>query len=217
MLNVAPKDNKDGGLYFYHKDEDGFWSKEFVFDNPSVVGDTSNYSHYGGNNIIIHGNKATATHDNGYPRFVHVFERQNSGEWQIKDTITDPEFLGIDGLNSHFEDSLFITMVSRYKNQRVKEYTLQLNGNWLNSDTLTSGITDEDTYFGNTLRKYGDQLIIGAYDLNVKTVDDTLISAGAVFLYEKLNKKWIVQDTLYFDSLYEYTNTGSSIAINMIY
>lgn len=209
----APMENEDGGLYFYHKGQGGMWSEELVFDNPTVQGNTRSYSYYGGKNITVHGNKATASHNNGYPRFVHVFERQGAGDWQIIDTITDPEFLGIDGIDPHFEDSLFITMVFRFDNQRVKEYTLQPNGNWLNTDTLSSGITDEDTYFGQTLRVDGNQMVIGAYSMNVETANDTLISAGAAFVYEKQNNKWHIQDTLYFDSLYNYTNFGNGIAI----
>lgn len=209
----APLENEDGGLYFYHKGIDGFWTEEFIFDNPTVVGDTRSYSYYGGKNITVNGNKATASHNNGYPRFVHVFERQNSGNWQIIDTITDPEFLGIDGIDPHYEDSLFITMVYKYKNQRVKEYTLQPNGNWLNTDTLSSGITDENTYFGQSLEVDGNQMIIGYYNMSVKTANDTLLGAGAALVYEKQNNKWLIQDTLYFDSLYAGTSFGSGIAI----
>ena len=209
----APLENEDGGLYFYHKGQDGLWSEEFIFDNPSVVGDTRSYSYYGGKNITIHGNKATASHNNGYPRFVHIFEKQNSGDWQIIDTITDPEFLGIDGIDPHFEDSLFITMVFRFDNQRVKEYTLLPNGDWLNTDTLSTGITDEDTYFGQTLRVDGNQMVVGAYRMDVETVDDTFTNTGAAFVYEKQNNKWQIQDTLYFESLENNTSFGSGIAI----
>lgn len=209
----APIDNEDGGLYFYHKGEDGFWTEEFIFDNPTVEGDTRSYSYYGGKNITVHGDKATASHNNGYPRFVHIFERQNTGDWLITDTITDPEFLGISGIDPHFEDSLFITMVYRSDNQRVKEYSLQPDGNWENTDTLSSGITDEDTYFGRTLEVDDNQMVIGFYYMNIETAEDTLSNAGGALIYEKGNNKWEIRDTLYFDSLYNYTRFGKGVAI----
>jgi hypothetical protein len=64
---------------------------------------------YGGNNINVYKDKATVSHNNGYSRFVHIYQRQENGNWIIQDTLNEPESIGIGGKLAHYRDSLFIT------------------------------------------------------------------------------------------------------------
>lgn len=180
-----------GGAYFYRKGSDGLWQEEFVFENPT------GFSYYGGKNIAIHKNKVTVSHDNGYPRFVHIFERQQNGTWVIKDTITETEFRGIDGMKVFFDDTTFIAMSFQFTDQKVKEFRLQSDGSWANTQTLETGITTYNTYFGQFLSSDNHQMVIGAPNFEVNNHEETpLNNAGKVFIYERVNGTWVLQQEL---------------------
>lgn len=180
-----------GGAYFYRKGSDGLWQEEFVFENPTA------FSFYGGKNIAIHKNKVTISHDNGYPRFVHIFERQPHGSWVISDTITETDFRGLDGIKVFFDDTTFIAMSFQFDDQKVKEFRLQPSGEWVNTQTLETGVTTYDTYFGQFLSVDDNhQMAVGAPYFAVHHEEASLSGAGKVFIYERVNNTWILQQEL---------------------
>jgi len=201
--------NNAGGVYFYRKGSDGFWQEESVIENPTV------YSYYGGKNVTIHKNKATISHNNGYPRFVHIFERNNNGTWEISDTISETEFRGIDGIKSYYDDTTYIAMSFLFDDQRIKEFRLQPNGKWVNTQTLKSGITTYDTYFGQFLSvDNNQQMAVGAADFKVTGPNETLLnSAGKVFIYKRVNNVWTLQQEIVSPEPHEYEGFGGDVFI----
>jgi hypothetical protein len=201
---------EEGGVYFYHKGEDGMWYEEQIISPPA----DANYNYYGGKNLNVYNGKATVSHNNGYPRFVHIYQRQDNGTWIIQDTITDPEFLGIDGQLSHYRDSLFITGVYNYLNQRVKEYQLKPNGEWVNIQTFTDSITNKDTYYGDVLSVDNDWMVLGYnYYSPINEEDKVLNNAGSVHLFQKVNSKWVLKQILTEENPVAYNNFGDYVSI----
>jgi len=197
-----------GGAYFYRKGSDGLWQEELVFENPTT------FSYYGGKNIAIHKNKVTVSHDNGYPRFVHIFERQHNGAWAISDTITETAFRGLSGIKVFFDDTTFIAMSFQFDDQKVKEFRLQANGNWVNTQTLETGITTYDTYFGQLLSVDNNhQMAVGAPDFAVHHEETPLSSAGKVFIYERVNNAWELQQELVSPAPHSYEYFGNDVLI----
>ena len=198
-----------GGVYFYRKGSNGLWQEESVFENPTT------FSYYGGKNVTINKNKATLSHNNGYPRFVHIFERNSNGIWAISDTITETEFRGIDGIKSFYNDTTFIAMSFEFYDQKVKEFRLQPNGNWVNTQTLTTGVTTYSTYFGQFLSvDNNQQMAIGAADFKVPGSDQTLLNAaGKVFIYKRVNNVWTLQQEIVSPAPQAYENFGTDVLI----
>lgn len=184
--------NNSGGVYFYRKGSNGLWQEESVVENPTT------FSYYGGKNVTINKNKATLSHNNGFPRFVHIFERNSNGVWAISDTITETEYRGIDGIKSFYNDTTFISMSFQFDDQKVKEFRLQPNGTWLNTQTLATGVTTYGTYFGQYLSvDNNQQMAIGAADHKVPGSDQTLLNyAGKVFIYKRINNVWTLQQEI---------------------
>jgi hypothetical protein len=200
--------DKAGGVYFFRKGLDGLWYEEFVFENPTL------FSYYAGKNIAVYKNKATVSHNNGYPRFVHIFERKHDGTWAIGDTITEPEFRGIDGVKVFFRDSVFIAMSFQFDDQRVKEFRLQSDGTWTNTQTLTTGITTYSTYFGQRLVVEGEQMIVGAGSTRVSVEGETeLNGAGKVYVYERINNEWVLKQEILSATPQAYENFGGDIVL----
>lgn len=175
-----------GGLYFYRKRKDGLWKEESIIENPT------SFSYYGGKNISIYKNKATVSHNNGYPGFVHIFERNKNGVWAMQDTILRTTFGGINGEKVFFQDSVFTSMFFDFDNQRVKEFRLQKNGTWLDSQTLFPDTTGIDTYFGENLQVNKNQMAVCSY----YGVVNGLKFAGKVYLYERINKDWVFKQKI---------------------
>lgn len=197
-----------GGLYFYRKGKDGLWKEESIIENPTT------FSYYGGKNISIYKNKATVSHNNGYPGFVHIFERNKNGVWAMQDTILRPvsgAFGGIDGMKVYYQDSVFTSMFFDFDNQRVKEFRLQKNGTWLDSQTLFPDTTGIDTYFGQKLEVKKNQMVVGAYSQSVAGSGVVYKSAGKVYLYERINKDWVLKQKITAPDLSAYANFGADV------
>lgn len=198
-----------GGVYFYRKGPNGLWQEESVIENPTT------FKYYGGKNVTIHKNKAILSHDNGFPRFVHIFERNSNGTWAISDTITETEYRGIDGMKSFYNDTTFIAMSFEFYDQQVKEFRLQPNGNWVNTQTLTTGITTYSTYFGQFLSvDNNQQMAVGAADYSVSNKEEQILnSAGKVFIYNRVNDVWTLQQEIVSPSPHAYEAFGSDVLI----
>lgn len=198
-----------GGVYFYRKGSDGLWQGESIVENPTT------FSYYAGKNVAIHKNKVTLSHNNGYPRFVHIFERNSNGIWAISDTITETQFRGIDGKKSFYNDTTFIAMSFQFDDQKVKEFRLQPNGNWVNTQTLETGVTTHDTYFGAFLSVDNNQhMAIGAAYFDVPGSDQTLLnSAGKVFIYKRVNNVWTLQQEIVSPASQANESFGSDVLI----
>lgn len=193
-----------GGLYFYRKGKDGLWKEESIVENPTT------FNYYGGKNISIYKNKATVSHNNGYPGFVHIFERNKNGVWAMQDTILRPSsgvFGGIDGRKVFFQDSVFISMFFNFDNQRVKEFRLQKNGTWLDSQTLLPDTTGIDTYFGEDLQVNKNQMAVCSY----YGIVNGLKNAGKVYLYERVNKEWVFKQKIASPVPQSNANFGSDL------
>ena len=197
-----------GGVYFYRKGSDGLWQEEFVFENPTT------FNYYGGKNIAIHKNRATVSHDNGYPRFVHIFERQHNGTWVINDTIRETEFRGLDGIKAYFDDTTFIAMSFEFEDQKVKEFRLQSNGDWTNTQTLETGITTYSTYFGQFLSVDNNyQMAVSAPYFTINEENTFLTHAGKVYIYERVNNAWVLQQELISPAPHVIESFGKDVLI----
>ncbi len=204
--------NEDGAVYFYHKGNDGLWHEEEIINVPfDTLANTDYY--YGGQGLNMYGSTATACQNNGLPRYVHIFKRVSEGNWELTDTILDKDNIAIYNDKSYFTDSLYISGVYKYQNQRVKEYKLMPSGTWVNTDTVDIGITDKDTYFGNDVVVEGNLMAVGAYNYDVESTEGPLKNAGAVFLYERIKGKWSLIQTLTEKTPAQYHYFGASLAL----
>jgi hypothetical protein len=204
--------NEDGAVYFYHKGNDGLWHEEEIFDAPFDTLVNIDY-YYGGQGLQMYGTTATACQNNGLPRYVHIYKRVSEGNWERTDTILDKGNVAIYNDKPYYTDSLYISGVYKYQDQRVKEYKLMPNGTWVNTDTIDIGITNTDTYFGNDIVVEGNLMAVGAHNYDVTGPSSTLKNAGAVFLYERVKGKWSLVQTLTEKTPGQYHYFGSSLAL----
>ena len=128
----------------------------------------------------------------------------------MQDTILRPTsgaFGGIDGIKVHFEDSVFTSMFFDFDNQRVKEFRLQKNGNWIDAQTLFPDTTKIDTYFGQNLQVSKNQMAVCSYYGLV----NGLKNAGKVYLYERVNKDWVFKQKITSPVPQAYASFGSDV------
>ncbi len=192
-----------GNAYVYTLENGGF-------QEVSLLPDSIPGSHlYFGTSVSVKGDYIMV----GAPRDMWVtdsylyFYKNNNGSWELTQKITGPA-------NSKFGSSTAMTeqyaVVGAPKHNAVYIYTIDNTNDTLGNEILLEYGTGNDE-FGHSVSMTDDYLAVGAWKTDV---NDTVVDAGTVYIFNKYNGFWVLQQTIVSDTVSEGALFGSSVSIS---
>ena len=155
-----------GALYIHDLNSDDQWhfAKKLIasdYDNDALLGvNPTSISVYG--NTIAAG----APGSNSWNGAVYIFEN-NGGDWVETQKITSPESVdfGNFGIGVSLFGNYLVIGASGINNSTGKIYIYKKNNSaqWMLHQSLTSSDHFENSYFGNSVSMYNNELVVGAY------------------------------------------------------
>lgn len=155
-----------GALYVYDLDSNSQWNftKKLTasdYDNDALLGVNPTSIAVDGNTIV-----AGAPGFSSWNGAIYIYEK-NDNNWVESQKITSPESVDFGNFGigvSLFGDYLVIG-ASGINNNAGKIYIYKKNnsGEWIFHQSLTSSDNFENSYFGNSVSVFGNELVVGAY------------------------------------------------------
>lgn len=155
-----------GGLYIYEPNSNNQW----IFKKKLLASDFSNDALLAVNptSLAVSGNTivAGAPGVDSWKGVVYIFEKNNDN-WSEIQRIESPA--GVDfgnfGIGVSFYDGYLAVGASGENNSAGKIYIYKKNesGQWIFHQSLASSDDFENSYFGNSISIYDQELVVGAY------------------------------------------------------
>ncbi|WP_027384598.1 T9SS type A sorting domain-containing protein [Epilithonimonas caeni] len=155
-----------GALYVYDLDSNNQWNftKKLVasdYDNDALLAVNPTSLAVDGNTIV-----AGAPGFSSWNGAVYIFEK-NGNDWEETQKITSPESVdfGNFGIGVGLYGDYLVIGASGVNNSAGKIYIYKKNtsGEWIFHQSLTSSDSFENSYFGNSVSIFGNELVVGAY------------------------------------------------------
>jgi len=180
-----------GALYIYDLDSNNQWNftKKLVasdYDNDALLAVNPTSLAVDGNTIV-----AGAPGFSSWNGAVYIFEK-NGNNWAETQKIVSPESVdfGNFGIGVSLYGDYLVIGASGANNSSGKIYIYKKNisGEWILYQSLTSSDNFENSYFGNSVSIYGNELVVGAYT-------ETNTGNPAMAYIFKLNDNGIWEET----------------------
>jgi len=155
-----------GALYVYDLDSNNQWNftKKLTasdYDNDALLGVNPTSIAVDGNTII-----AGAPGFSSWNGAVYIYEKEGNN-WAETQKITSPESVdyGNFGIGVSLYGDYLVIGASGANNNAGKIYIYNKNnsGEWIFHQSLTSSDNFENSYFGNSVSIFGNELVVGAY------------------------------------------------------
>ncbi|MDP9956458.1 hypothetical protein J2X97_002117 [Epilithonimonas hungarica] len=155
-----------GALYVYNLDSNNQWNftKKLVasdYDNDALLAVNPTSLAVDGNTIV-----AGAPGFSSWNGAVYIFKK-NGNDWEETQKITSPESVdfGNFGIGVGVYGDYLVIGASGVNNSSGKIYIYKKNtsGEWIFHQSLVSSDNFENSYFGNSVSIFGNELVVGAY------------------------------------------------------
>lgn len=196
---------------------DNFGHTVAITNKYAVIGSPKEAEDASGSNSIVGAGSA------------YIF-KENSGTWdEIKKIVandrkfdanfgssvyTDDNEIAI-GAFKESEDSLSLNPIS---GSGAVYFFTNSNDTWPQSQKIVASDRNDGGYFGKSLAIDQNYLLVGAYTENYDgNGQDSLNSAGACYLYEKISGNWEELNKFVANDRSAYSNFGNAVAIDSNY
>ncbi len=214
IMAGASRDNDDlGAVYFFERNTDGVWEQSTKITSP-VPSSSYSDAYWGGAEININGDVATAGRNNGLNTSFQVMERQANDTWEITGTLDAGTSNFVGGKTTYISDNEIIipgtplNMAKLYSFSRTTK-----NSQWGEAVTIPIIPAKSINYFGSYLMVSGNTMVIGSPQEDITVDGNTITAAGKVYIFEKKNGIWSETLQLHANDPHSNDYFGDIVAI----